>query len=126
MTGDRFAPRFSVEVNGVGVGADAAAAVSQLTVTSEPDTLDHCVLTLANPYPEMRWTHEPRDADVFKEGNGLVVSLGYGKQLQPMFDGEITAISRRFPSPGHRRSASRPIPACTACAGRRRPGRSSA
>ena len=100
MTGDRFAPAFRVEVNGVGLKADVASAVTELSVTSEPDTLDHCSLTLANPYPAMRWTHEPRDADVFREGNGLTVDLGYGKQLARVFDGEITAISPSFPESG--------------------------
>jgi phage protein D len=100
MTGERLAPRFVVQVNGIGVRADVAAALTELTVTSEPDTLDHCALTLANPYPEMRWTHEPRDADVFKEGNGLSVRLGYGNALRRVFDGEITAISPSFPEAG--------------------------
>jgi uncharacterized protein len=100
MTGERLAPGFQVEVNGVGVKADVAAAITDLSVTSEPDTLDHCALTLANPYPALRWTHEPRDADVFREGNGLTVDLGYGKQLKRIFDGEITAISPSFPESG--------------------------
>jgi phage protein D len=100
MTGERLAPRFSIEVNGVGVRADVGAAVSEVTVSSEPDTFDQCTLTLANPYPEMRWTHDPRDAAVFKEGNGLVVKLGYGNELEPMFDGEITTISPNFPEAG--------------------------
>src|SRR5262245_35888676 len=100
MTGERFAPAFEVQVNGVGLKAGVAAAVTSLSVTTEPDTLDHCALTLANPYPQMRWTHEPRDADVFREGNGVTIAVGYGKQLTQVFDGEITAISPTFPEAG--------------------------
>lgn len=100
MIEDRFAPGFAVEINGVGVSADVAASVTELTITTEPDTIDHCSLTLVNPLPEMRWTHDARDAEVFREGNSLKVKLGYGKRLRPLFDGEITAISPAFPESG--------------------------
>jgi phage protein D len=100
MTVERFAPAFSVEVDGVGVEADAAGAVTELSVTRQPDTIDTCVLTLANPLPEMRWTHSPRDADVFRAGNGLTIKLGYGNALREVFDGEITAITPTFPEAG--------------------------
>ena len=100
MAADYFAPAFRVAVNGAELAADVSKNVMDLSVTSEPDTLDHCSLTLANPYPALRWTHEPRDADMFKEGNGLTVDLGYDKHLTRMFDGEITAISPTFPESG--------------------------
>ena len=100
MSDERFAPAFAVEVNGVGVSADVDAAVTELSVTSEPDTIDHCSLTLANPLPQMRWTHDERDAETFREGNGLKVRLGYGHRLTTLFDGEITAISSAFPESG--------------------------
>jgi phage protein D len=98
--GDHLAPAFAVEINGVRVKADVSAAVTELSVTKEQDTIDHCSLTLANAMPEMRWTHDPRDADLFKEGGALKVELGYGHELQPMFDGEITAISPSLPETG--------------------------
>ena len=100
MTDDRFAPAVAVEINGVGVAADVAAAVTEVSVTSEPDTIDHCSLTLGNPLPQMRWTHDERDAAAFKEGNGLKVRLGYGRDLATLFDGEITAVSPAFPETG--------------------------
>ena len=95
-----LAPRFTVQVNGVDLKAEVSSAVTELAVTSEPDTLDHFALTLANPYPEMRWTHDPRDADVFREGNGVTIALGFGADLVEVFDGEITAVRASFPETG--------------------------
>ncbi|WP_159393759.1 phage late control D family protein [Streptomyces sp. NRRL F-5755] len=68
-------------------------------MTNEPDTLDHFGLTLANPAPELPWTHT-RKAELFQEGNAVSIELGYVRDLQPMFDGEITSISPVFPETG--------------------------
>lgn len=96
----RFTPALAVEINGVPVGDDVAAAVTDLSVTSELDAIDHCSVTLANPQPAMRWTHEPRDTGLFREGNTLLVKLGYDDSLTTLFDGEITALSPAFPETG--------------------------
>src|SRR4030095_16715364 len=94
-----FAPAFKVSVNGAGLAADVSLNITEISVTHEPDTLDHFSLTLANPYPEMRWTHKD-DAKLFQEGNAVEIELGYVDDRQPKFSGEITSISPSFPESG--------------------------
>jgi phage protein D len=99
MSPKYFAPAFKVEINGAGLAADVSKNITDISVVREPDTLDHFSLTIANPYPKMRWTHTS-DADLFKEGNAIKIEMGYVDDLQPMFDGEITSISPSFPESG--------------------------
>lgn len=94
-----FAPAFEVEINSTKLAADISKNVTSLSVTLEANAMDQCSLTLANPYPQMRWTHSD-DADLFQEGNGIKVKLGYVDDLQELFDGEITQISPDFPESG--------------------------
>jgi uncharacterized protein len=95
-----FAPSFSVEVGNVLVAPDVSASITELSVTRQPGAIGECSLTLANPLPDMRWTHAGRDADVFAIGNWLTVKLGYGSTLQTVFDGCITKIAAAFPDSG--------------------------
>ena len=94
-----FDPAFQVTVNGAKLAADVSKNVMQLSVTQQLDRPDSFNLTLANPYPEMRWTHTG-DSDLFKEGGAIKIELGYVDQLELMFDGEITSISPTFPASG--------------------------
>ncbi len=99
MSSSYFAPAFKVAVNGAKLAADVSKNVMQLSVTNELDRPDSFSLTLANPYPKMRWTHTD-DGDLFKEGNAIKIELGYVDDLEPMFDGEITSINPTFPGSG--------------------------
>ena len=96
---DWLAPELKVEVNGSKLSADISKNITSATVTLRADLLDECQITLANPYPEMRWTHGS-DASMFDEGAGLKVSMGYVDQLAPLFDGEVVGISPSFPEGG--------------------------
>ncbi|HEX2095362.1 MAG TPA: hypothetical protein VHG28_23400 [Longimicrobiaceae bacterium] len=100
MTAKYFAPEFRVEVDGARVAADVTKNITDVSVTLVPDAIDSLRLTLANPYPELRWTHTD-DAGLFCEGNGIKVFMGYaGAPLVLMFDGEITGLSPSFPEGG--------------------------
>jgi phage protein D len=94
-----FAPAFRITVNGSRLQADVSAEIEQLQVVSKPDTLDTFSFTIANPLPKMRWTHTS-DADLFREGNAVKISLGYVDDLQDVIEGEITQISPSFPQGG--------------------------
>jgi phage protein D len=96
---DWLAPELKVEVNGSKLSADVSKNITSAGVTLRADLLDECQLTLANPYPEMRWTHGS-DATLFEEGAGLKVSMGYVDQVAPLFDGEVVGISPSFPEGG--------------------------
>src|ERR1700722_8118643 len=96
---DYFAPAFRVELNGSRLESDISANVEEVSVVSKPNGMDTFSLTLVNPYPELRWTHSD-DAELFKEGTSVKISLGYVDHLLPMFDGEITKISPTFPESG--------------------------
>ena len=99
MSATYFAPDFKVRVKGRELAADIAKSVLDLTVVNEPDTLDHFSLTLANPYPKMRWTHT-RDADLFLPGSSVRIEMGYVDDVHKLFDGEITSLSPSFPESG--------------------------
>ncbi len=99
MSAPHFAPAFNVAINGSGLEADVSRHIIEITVEQEPGALDHFSLTLANPYPAMRWTHT-RDADLFQEGHAIRVDMGYVDRLQTLFDGEITSLSPSFPESG--------------------------
>lgn len=99
MSNRYFAPAFVVRVNGAKLDADISRSLTEVSVTDELDTTDQFSLTIANPYPKLRWTHTD-DAGLFKEGNAVKIELGYGDDLQPMLEGEITRISPTFPESG--------------------------
>jgi uncharacterized protein len=92
-----FAPAFRILVNGSQLKADVSLNIEQVQVVSKPDTLDTFSFTIANPLPEMRWTHTS-DANLFREGNAVKIAMGYVDDLQDMIDGEITQISPTFPA----------------------------
>lgn len=94
-----FAPAFKVNINGSSLAADVSKNITDVSVTLELDTSDHFSLTVANPYPQMPWTHGDH-LDLFKEGNSIKVEMGYVDELKLMLDGEITRISPTFPESG--------------------------
>jgi Bacteriophage probable baseplate hub protein len=94
-----FAPTFQIRINGTRPGIDVDKSVTDLRVVLARDAMDQASLTLANPYPKLRWTHTA-DADLFSEGSGIEISLGYVGELQKLFDGEITSIAPSFPETG--------------------------
>lgn len=96
---DLFAPSFTVSIDGARAGLDVEKSITEVQVIHERNTMDHFSLTLVNAYPDLRWTHT-KDADVFHEGGGIAIGMGYVGAVQPMFDGEITRISPSFPESG--------------------------
>jgi uncharacterized protein len=99
VNAEPFAPDFRISIDGSALAPSVARYVTDLSVVTEPDTLNQFSLTVANPYPEMPWTHG-EDAALFGEGRGIKIELGYAGDLRPVFDGEITSISPSFPESG--------------------------
>lgn len=99
MPRDYFAPGFQVKVDGQRLNLDIARYITDLTVTHEPDTMDHFSLTLANPGPDWPWTHT-RDAALFREGKAVEILIGYVDDLQPMFKGKIASARVTYPESG--------------------------
>lgn len=101
MTARFLAPEFHVQVNGSALAAEVSKNIIDLSVTLAAGAIDALRLTLANPYPELRWTHTD-DASLFAVGNGVVVKMGYTGDDEPetMFDGEITGLRPSFPESG--------------------------
>lgn len=100
MSPSYFAPSFTIEINGSGLAADISKYIQQVAVTSESNSMDSVSLTVANPYPEMRWTHRQEDVNLFAIGNGITIKMGYVDEEQPMFAGDITSVSAQFPEGG--------------------------
>jgi phage protein D len=94
-----LAPDFRVKVEGRPLEPRQARSVSELIVTRELGTSDRFSLTLANPYPDLPWTHG-QDAALFKPGGSVTIDMGYVNNRQPMFSGEVTALTANFPETG--------------------------
>lgn len=99
MSARFFAPALRVMVNGSGLEGDVSAHVLSVSVVREPGVPSRCDITLANPLPEMRWTHSD-DWKLFQEGNAVEVAMGYADDLRPVFDGEVTGMTPSFPESG--------------------------
>jgi len=100
MSPEYLAPSFKVEINGSGLAADISRQIQQVSVTGERNSMDHFSLTVANPYPEMRWTHNEKDVRLFHVGNTVTIMIGYVGEEQPMISGEITLVTAQFPESG--------------------------
>lgn len=100
MTAEYFAPEFRVELKGASLAADVTRNITDISVTLAADAIDSLRLTLANPYPAMRWTHT-NDSRLFLEGTPIKVWMGYADApLALMFDGELTGMTPSFPESG--------------------------
>ena len=94
-----FAPAFQVNVDGNRLAADVSKNIQQVSVTLQQDLMDTFTLTLANAYPQLRWTHTD-DANLFREASSVRISMGYVDDLHEVISGEITKISPSFPDTG--------------------------
>lgn len=99
MSEKYLAPAYELQVDGAKVPREVMAYVTSVSVTLRRDGMDGASLSVANPYPELPWTHG-KYATYFKEGAALKVSLGYVDKVAPLFDGEITRIGLSFPESG--------------------------
>jgi phage protein D len=99
VSAEFFAPELKVEVNGTRLAADVSKNITEVSVTLAAGAIDELTLTVANPYPLMPWTHGDK-ADLFQEGVGVKISMGYVDALQLLFDGEITGLAPSFPEGG--------------------------
>ena len=97
MTSNYFAPAYSVRINGTTLRADVSKYILEVAVTHEPDTIDHCSLTIANPYPSMPWT-QAGATNPFQAGNQIAIEMGYGDKRTTVFTGAITSVSPTFPA----------------------------
>lgn len=99
MAPTHYAPDFLVKVDNQKLASDIAKYIVDLSVTLAPNAMDQFSLTLANPFPELPWTHQ-KDAELFQEGKSVTISMGYVDDLQPMFTGTITSANPSFPESG--------------------------
>jgi phage protein D len=93
-----MARSFRVTVNGATVASDVEKYISTISVVLELNTADQFNITLANPYPDMRWTNA--DADLFQLGHQVKIEMGYVGAMQAMIDGKIETIATDFPASG--------------------------
>jgi phage protein D len=89
-------PDFAVSIDGVAVKPATARRVIDVTVVTEADFAGRATVTLANPFPELPFTHGG-DATVFAAGAKIAIELGYVDDLTTAFEGEITAVGATFP-----------------------------
>ncbi len=91
----RYAPEFSLRINGDPLPPALRAAVSSVSYTDGIEGADRVEVTFANP--GLRWLDHP----LLAVDNGFRLSLGYAPDpLEEVFVGEITGVEPTFPSGG--------------------------
>lgn len=95
MANTRFAPEFSLLLDGQPIPAELRASVLSVRCLTGYEGLDEVEVTLANE--KLRWLDEP----LFKLDTSLTLKLGYAPDpLLQTFDGEVVARGASFPSGG--------------------------
>jgi phage protein D len=91
----RYAPSFTVEVDGEPLPTAMRASITSLRYQDGVEGADRVELTLANA--GLQWLDHP----LLQTDNGFELQLGYAPDpLETVFVGEITGVSASFPSGG--------------------------
>jgi phage protein D len=94
-----WVPALEVSVAGADLDFDVSKSIADVQISLASDAIDQATSTLANPAPELRFTHRPA-ARLFLEGSSLQIRLGYVDDLTTLFDGEVTGSAPTFPDSG--------------------------
>lgn len=95
MANLRYAPEFSIRINGNQVPAALRASISGVTLQTGLEGADRVDLQIVNE--NLRWL----DDSLLKLDNDLKLLMGYAPDpLQQMFGGEIVSHSATFPASG--------------------------
>ena len=92
----KYAPEFSLRIDGDRLPAPLRACVSSVTYQNGLEGSDSVDVTIANP--ELRWLDHP----LLRVDRGCSLFLGYAGEapLEEVFVGEITGVEPSFPSGG--------------------------
>lgn len=91
---DHYAPDFDVAIQGTFLGADVRRLVTSLSYENALDTADVVEIQVMDPGSSLI------DSPLFAPGKTVDVSLGYAGQLQPVFTGEVAAITASYSGEG--------------------------
>ena len=95
MTNPRYAPEFSLRIDGAPAPAELRASVTSVRLESAFGAADRVELTLANE--QLRWLDHP----LLKLDTELTLSVGYAPDpLEQLFVGEIVGHAATFPGGG--------------------------
>ncbi len=94
-----FAVDFGFRVDGAALAPNVARYVTDVSVVTEPDTLEP--LQPHARQPVSRNAVDAREGcDALREGRRDQIELGYADDLEPVFDGEITVHQPALPGVG--------------------------
>ena len=94
-----YAPRFDVQV-GDTTYTEAQGLVTALEVDTAVDGADRCSFVLGAPFDHARGELVGLDWEQVAVESPLVVRLGYGDRLEPLFDGRVTSVRPEFSTDG--------------------------
>jgi hypothetical protein len=95
MANSRFAPEFTLLLDGLPISAELRASIMSIHCQTGYEGLDEVEVMLANE--RLRWLDNP----LFKLNTSLTLKLGYAPDpLTQVFDGEVVARGASFPSGG--------------------------
>ncbi len=96
---DTLTPEFRIQINGNALPPAARADLIAVSVLEDVDATGMFTFTLGcwdSAEMEVKWI----DDDLFKEGNGVEIEMGYRDRLESLFKGEITGLEPEFPLEG--------------------------
>ncbi|HJY84303.1 MAG TPA: contractile injection system protein, VgrG/Pvc8 family [Candidatus Binatia bacterium] len=93
---DTLIPELRLRINGQAFPVDAKADLISLTVLEDVNATSMFTFTVLcwdGMAMRVKWI----DDDIFKEGNGVEIDMGYGDRQETLFKGEITGLEPDFP-----------------------------
>jgi phage protein D len=92
---DTLAPDFRIEIDGREVPEALRADLVNVRILADVETAGMCAISLEcwdSVEMKVKWI----DDDLFREGKGIVVHMGYRDQVTELFNGEISGLEPEF------------------------------
>ena len=92
---DTLAPDFRIAIDGREVPAQLRADVVNVRILDDVESVGMCALSFEcwnGVEMKVKWI----DDDLFREGNAIVVQMGYRDQVIELFNGEISGLEPEF------------------------------
>lgn len=92
----RYAPRFSIKINGVDLSPAVSHAITSLEITQRLNQLSSFSCSVQDTFDgsDFRWL----GSDVFRFGNEVSIAIGYSNDLYSVLEGTIQNLAPQFAS----------------------------
>lgn len=95
-TGNFYAPRFEIEIQGSNLVAEMSKAIISVSIDERLDEGASFSLSLHDAFDMNKQEFKWLDHSLLNVGNTVTVKIGYESTLQPMLTGKISGLSSDF------------------------------